>query len=284
MLSNLSDERTILWVSTLFYCSGFVYVFICLARKRLHSSIFSLLVIGTGFILQTFALYLRGHEVKSCPLGNPFEVVQFLIWSAVLLYFVVGPAFRISLLGFFCSGLAAVVSMISLLIPAWDSPYELAQSTSSPWIETHAATAMFSYGVFCILALTSAMYLLQNFGLKQKRIRVLFSLLPSIVQLDQINMRLLFTGVIVLSFSLFVGTYHWVGHGEMVRLPKLLTTGSIWVAYLIILCLHRANRLLSLKFAWCCILLFGIALISIWPVASNSTEESRESLFVTPAE
>ncbi|AWT60383.1 MAG: hypothetical protein DF168_01592 [Candidatus Moanabacter tarae] len=284
MLSNLSDERTILWVSTLFYCSGFAYIFICIARKRLHLSIFRLLLIGTGFILQTFALYLRGHEVKSCPLGNPFEVLQFLVWSAILLYFLVGPVFRISLLGFFCAGLAAVISMISLLVPAWDSSYELAQPASGPWIETHAATAMFSYGVFCILALTSAMFILQNFGLKEKRINIFSSLLPSIVQLDQINIRLLLTGVIVMSFSLFVGAYYWVGNGELVRLPKLLTTSSIWVAYLIILCLHRTNRLLPLKFAWYCILLFAIALISIWPVASNRTENGREIPFATSGE
>ena len=284
MPSILSDERAILWISTLLYCAGFAYVLMCLTKKRLHSSVFNLSLIGAGFIFQTFALYLRGHEVKSCPLGNPFEIVQFIVWSAVLLYLVVGPAFRVSLLGFFSSGLAAVLSTISLLVPIWDSPYELRRFAAGPWIETHAATAMFSYGVFGVLALTSVMYLLQNFGLKQKRMRGLFSLLPSIVQLDQINMRLLVTGVLVLTFSLSVGVYYWIGQGEMVRLPKLLVTVSIWFAYLVILCLHRANKLLSLKFAWCCIFLFGIALISIWPVNASRAEESLDSVSALTAE
>ncbi len=273
----LSDERTILWISTLLYCTGFSYVLVCLTKRRTHSSIFNLSVIGTGLFLQTFGLYLRGLEVRSCPLGNIFEIVQFIVWSAVLLYLVVGPAFRVSLLGFFSSGLAAVLSTISLLVSVWDHPYELSRHGAGPWIETHAATAMFSYGVFGVLALTSVMYLLQNFGLKQKRFRGLFTLLPSIVQLDQINIRLLVTGVAVLTFSLSVGAYYWLGQGELVRLPKLLITLSIWIAYMVVLLLHRANRLLSLKFAWSCIFLFGLALISVWPVDASRAAESLDS-------
>ena len=273
----LSDERTILWISTLLYCTGFSYVLVCLTKRRTHSSIFNLSVIGTGLFLQTFGLYLRGLEVRSCPLGNIFEIVQFIVWSAVLLYLVVGPAFRVSLLGFFQFRACRrpqhnLASRLGL-----GPPLRVEPTRAGPWIETHAATAMFSYGVFGVLALTSVMYLLQNFGLKQKRFRGLFTLLPSIVQLDQINIRLLVTGVAVLTFSLSVGAYYWLGQGELVRLPKLLITLSIWIAYMVVLLLHRANRLLSLKFAWSCIFLFGLALISVWPVDASRAAESLDS-------
>ena len=45
-----------------------------------------------------------GAEIKACPLGNTFEISQFIAWSLVLLYFIIGPAFRLRLLGFFTAG------------------------------------------------------------------------------------------------------------------------------------------------------------------------------------
>ena len=184
MTETLTDERTILWVAALLYCAGFGYVLTFLLLKRKHSRVAVLILVSLGFILQTVGLYLRGLRVESCPLGNIFEIVQFLTWSLILLYLAIGPAFRVSLLGFFSSGFAATLGLLSLAVSPWDEPYQTTAFGGNPWIEVHAATALFSYGVFALLFLTSAMYLLQNHGLRTKRFAGLFSILPSIVQLD----------------------------------------------------------------------------------------------------
>lgn len=277
MTTILIEERTLLWIGTMFYSIGFGYVLFSLKRRRSHSRLAVLLLAVVGFCFQTSGLYLRGLEVKSCPVGNVFEIIQFITWSVVLLYLAVGPAFRISLLGFFSVGMAAILGNLSLSITTWDRPYERSIFGDNPWIEAHASSAMFSYGVFAVLALTSAMYLLQNYGLKGKKYTAVYSVLPSIVQLAQINRRLLMTGVFVLTFSLIVGAYYWVGDWEQVRIPKLLISLIIWLAYTLALVLNLSNKLLSRKFAWSCLTIFALALFSIWPVdASRPSDRDTE--------
>ncbi len=263
------DERTFIGVSILLYCGAFAYGLMTLIRKRKHRKWLMLALVSCGFILQTLGLYMRGMDLGRCPLGNPFEKVQFIVWSAILLYLVIGPAFRMSLLGFFSSGLAAVLGAASLIIKAWDLPYQRAESATSGWVETHAALAVFSYGIFGILALTSLMYLLQNYGLKHKRFAGLFPLLPSIVQLDQMNRRLLLTGLAVLSFSFAVGAVYYRTHLSNLQSAKLITTIAVWLAYSVLLLLQYTKRLAAKKFALCCIILFLLALVSLWPITSS---------------
>ena len=266
MTEALTDERAILWIAALLYCAGFGYVLTFLLLKRKHSRVAGLILVSLGFVLQTVGLYLRGLKVESCPLGNIFEIVQFLTWSLIFLYLAIGPAFRVSLLGFFSSGFAATLGLLSLVVSPWDEPYQATAFGGNPWIEVHAATALFSYGVFALLFLTAAMYLLQNHGLRAKRFTGLFSILPSIVQLDQINRRLLLTGVLVLTFSLIVGANYWMGAWDQVALPKLLFTVATWAAYTTLLFLHFSRRMLGQRFALLCVAIFLLTLVSIWPV------------------
>jgi ABC-type uncharacterized transport system permease subunit len=187
----------------------------------------------------------------------------------MLLYFFVGTAFRVSLLGLFTAGYAATLALVSLLVPQWDRVRGQKIFGDNPWIEIHAALAVFSYGVFGLLALTSLMQLLQNWSLKQKRLNGLFWFLPSVVQLEQINYRLVLLGVALLTFSLAVGASWWLRDTSSVDLPKLVVTLAVWSAYLAVLLLRWRGRLVSVRFAWVCIALFGVALLSLGPVNSS---------------
>ncbi len=271
------DERTLIGLGIILYCLAFAYGLGYLIKTRKHRKLSMLSLVIGGFALQTLGLYLRGMDLGRCPLGNPFEKVQFVVWSAILLYLVIGPAFRMSLLGFFSSGLAAVLGALSLFLESWDQSYLRAESATNGWVETHAALAVFSYGIFGILALTSLMYLLQNYGLKQKRITGLFPILPSIVQLDQMNRRLLMMGVAVLTISFAVGAVYYRTHLSDVQSAKLITTVALWLAYTIVLLLHRTNRLASKKFALSCVILFVLALISLWPVTTSGRVEPEST-------
>ena len=176
-------------------------------------------------------LYVRGLAAGGCPLGNTFEIVQFVAWSAMVLYFFVGTAFRVSLLGLFTAGYAATLALASLLIPAWDASRSERIFGSNPWIELHAALAVFSYGVFGLLALTSILYLFRNYSLKSKHLGGWFSFLPSIRDLDLIGVRLLGAGVAILATSLVVGSFYWLRDTSTVNTAKLLITVAIWLAY-----------------------------------------------------
>ena len=240
-----------------------------LLRSRRSATTRLYLVVAAGFALQTLGLYLRGQQVGGCPISNKFEVIQFVAWSLMLLYLVVGPAFQVSILGISCAVLGALLGALSFLVPAWDVARTAGVARLSPWIEFHAALALFSYGVFALLGVTSQAQLLQHANLKRKRINLTFSLLPPLVQLEEISLRLLVTGFALLTFSLLVGSVFWVRHVESVELLKLGVTTAVWLSYGIVLALRLARRLVSDALAWACMLLFLAVLLSLWPVNAS---------------
>ena len=258
-----------MWIGVLLYTGGFFFGLAYVSRARKHSRPALFGIVLTGFVAQTIGLYLRGLVVESCPLGNRFEIVQFVVWSLILLYMAVGPVFRMSLLGFFSAGLASFLGILSLSVPHWDGPRSSPILGFNVWIELHAALAIFSYGVFAILALTCVMYLLQNHSLKRKKTAGLFPFLPSIIQLDQMILRLLLTGVGLLTFSLIMGSFYWLQNLASVNWPKLAVTIAVWLAYLVVVFLRMRKNVVAHTLAWTCILLFVVALASIWPVASG---------------
>ncbi|MBI2516661.1 MAG: cytochrome c biogenesis protein CcsA [Opitutae bacterium] len=278
-MTSLLTDRAMLWIGAVLYLAGFGAGIIALARRQQDGArtVLNTLLAG-GLLLQTAGLYVRGMAVGGCPLGNKLEIVQFVAWSAMVLYFLVGPAFRVSLLGLFTAGYAGCLAFFSLLIPEWDVTRGVKIFGHNPWIEFHAALAVFSYGVFGILTLTSIMHLLQNWNLKHKRLDGLFWFLPSLVQLDQINLRLLLAGVGLLSLSLGVGASWWVRDTASVDGPKLTLTVGIWLAYLVTLLLRWRRHLNSGRFAWLCLALFTAALLSLGPInASRHTQMTLPS-------
>ena len=281
-MASLFTDRALLWLGALLYLAGFLVGLIGLTRRHspagLRTMLNVLLIGGWGF--QWLGLYQRGLAGRGCPLGNTFEIVQFVAWSAMLVYFFVGSTFRVSLLGLFTAGYAATLALVSLLIPQWDLVREQKLFGNNPWIEAHAALAVFSYGVFGLLTLTSLMQLLQNWSLKNKRLNGLFWFLPSVVQLEQINYRLVLLGVTLLSISLSVGAAWWVRNIESVHLPKLMVTVGVWLAYLTVLLLRWRGRLVSVRFAWVCLILFGLALLSLGPV--NADRHGYQPVILTP--
>jgi ABC-type uncharacterized transport system permease subunit len=262
-------DRTWLWLASACYLAGFGLGTLAVLRERPLSRLLMYFIIAAGFALQTFGLYLRGLEVKGCPLGNTFELFQFIAWSAMALYLVIGTTFRFSLLGYFTCLLGAALTSLSLSFPAWDAVRRIGVFGGNPWIELHAAMALLSYGIFALLALTATMYVLQVFSLKRHHLNGLFSFLPSIRELDHISLRLLGFGVGVLSASLLVGAVYWRHDWAAVNPTKLAVTGLAWAAYAGALALRLRSRLVGQRLAWLLLALFALLLLSL-PLVSGS--------------
>jgi len=274
MFADISD-RTWLWAAAAFYFAGFALGTMAILRQGRPSGSATYALIVIGYALQLAGLGVRGRVVGGCPLGNQFEIYQFTAWSAITLYLVVGVTFRNSLLGYFTSSLAAALTLVSLAIPAWDATQRTHIFGSNPWIELHAALAVFSYGVFGLLALTSILYLLRNYSLKTKHLGGWFSFLPSIRDLDLIGVRLLGAGVAILATSLVVGSFYWLRDTSTVNTAKLLVTVAIWLAYAIAFGLRLRGVLLAKRFSLACLILFVAALLSLGPVDKSRHRLAR---------
>ena len=267
MFAGLND-RSWLWIAAGFYLVGFLLGTVALLRDKRSNAVTNTLIV-LGYVAQLIGLGLRGRAVAGCPIGNTFEIFQFTSWSAISLYLVVGVTFRLSLFGYFTSCLAAALTLVSLSIPAWDLTRRPHIFGGNPWIELHAALALFSYGVFALLALTALMLLFRNYSLKSKNLGGWFSFLPSIMDLDHMSVRLLTFGVVMLTASLIGGSVYWLRDPGSANWLKILITVAVWLAYTVALGLRLRGNLLSKRFAWTCVALFGVALVSLGPVDAS---------------
>lgn len=274
MLEDIAmTDRNAFAVAAAIYGGAFLYGLIVLLSKRAYSRAVMFALLVGGFLIQTLGLNLRGAAIKACPLGNPFEIAQFLAWSLILLFFIIGPAFRLRLLGFFTAGLTTLLAAGPFLAPTWDRAYPPGIFGGNPWIELHAALAIFSYGVFAILSLVSIMFLIQQRGLKKKQFKGVYQYLPSVQQLDLMAKRLLITGVIVMSASLIFGAVFWVDNFELVPVFKLTATCLVWLGYLTVFILRIQKKLVTRRHAIASIGLFALAMASLWPVQSARDTE-----------
>src|SRR5437899_11142056 len=101
---------------------------------------FNFFAVGLGFIFQTAFLSIRGHALGRCPITNLFEVIIFVAWSVALFYMVVGPTYRLSLMGAFTAPFVVVLQLLALITPV-DRPHPAILSANT-WLEFHASMSL----------------------------------------------------------------------------------------------------------------------------------------------
>ena len=110
-------DRSFLIASTLCYFAALLRTILSIRAGKLKLGRFNFFAILAGFILQTAFLSVRGHALGRCPLTNLFEVFIFLAWSVALIYLLVGPAYRLSLMGAFTAPVVMLIQTLALLAP-----------------------------------------------------------------------------------------------------------------------------------------------------------------------
>ena len=128
--------------------------------RTFQPSRFSFLAIGLGFIFQTAFLSIRGHALGRCPLTNLFEVFIFLAWSIALIYMLVGPAYRLSLMGAFTAPLVFLLQAFALIAPI--DVRHAVKTPANSWLEFHASISIVAYGAFALACIAGVMYLVQE--------------------------------------------------------------------------------------------------------------------------
>ena len=86
MLSELAmTDRTAFAIGAAIYGAAFLLGLVTLLLRKPYSRAAMFALLTGGFLMQTLGLNLRGAEIKACPLGNSFEIAQFISWSLVML-------------------------------------------------------------------------------------------------------------------------------------------------------------------------------------------------------
>jgi ABC-type uncharacterized transport system permease subunit len=251
-------DRLLLVIATFCFLFGFAYTMHALGARVYKASRLNFFAILTGFLCQTGFLYLRGQTVGRCPLTSLFEVLIFLSWSTVLFYLLIGPAYRLSLLGAFTSPLAFLFQVGALLL-ANDTPMR-AKNPPNSWLELHAALSVVAYGAFALACVAGAMYIAQEKQLKSHNIHSIFYHLPPIRDLAVANTRLIIVGFLLLTVGLGAG----FGLGSIFT-HSVLTAWAVgvWLLYGFILTAEWRHRISPRRVAWLSVAAFSALLITL---------------------
>lgn len=189
---------------------------------------------------QSAFLALRGDQRQVCPLADLGEILAFLAWSLTLFYLLVGPAYRISLLGVFTAPVVVVFQAAALMPGVLDSQ-PVALPGGNAWHETHSATSVLAYGAYALAAVAGVMFLVLDKQLKDQQLKSgLFRNLPPVRELIFSLTKLLWMGTGLLTVGILAGF----------MMPKagppgahFLVAIAVWASYLCLLILKQTRGL-----------------------------------------
>jgi HemX protein len=261
-------DRNLLIVSTICFLAAVVHTGIELRAGVFRPMRFNFLAIGLGFVFQTAFLSIRGHTLGRCPLTNLFEVFVFLAWSIALIYMLVGPPYRLSLMGAFTAPLVVLLQGFALIAPI-DVRHPVKLPPNS-WLEFHASVSLVAYGVFALACIAGVMYLVQERQLKTHHLHSIFYHLPPLADLFAVITRLLWWGFGLYTLGLVSGFF--VGH----PLPYLqaVCAFGVWVLYALILQGRHLQRLAPKHVAALSIIGFSAALTLLWGITFTAQPTS----------
>jgi len=218
------------------------------------------LAIAGGFALQTAFLWLRGNALGRCPLTNLFEVFIFMAWSVALIYMVIGPTYRLSLMGAFTAPLVFLIQTFALLAPI-DRP-SVAKIAVNPWLEFHASMSIVAYGAFALACVAGLMYLLQERQLKTHQLHSVFHHLPPLTDLFAAITRLLWLGFGLYTAGLISGFFT----GQPLPRLKIACAIAVWLFYGALLQGRHLFRLTPKHVAVLCVVAFSAAVSVLWAI------------------
>ncbi|MGI8603890.1 MAG: cytochrome c biogenesis protein CcsA [Verrucomicrobiales bacterium] len=265
----MTAERLALMLSTLCFLGAFAAAAYCLLRGTYRKTWPHRLLMFAGFAGQCWVLYLRGRELGRCPITSPWELLVFVSWGIVLIYWLIGPAYRLSLLGVFTSPLVWIFQTIALGLQGAYTPQAgdpiFTKVRPDPWLEWHATVSLLAYAAFALAAIAGVMFLIQERQLKRHRLNPIFYNLPPLQNLAKGLVRLLTLGLVLLTAG--IATAYLL---EKSPAPlKLALSWLVWAVYLAILLYQWMRGWPHRRLAGVSTIVFLLPLATLWVVSGR---------------
>ncbi len=224
----------VLRLSALFYAGAVAAYVLYFARPR-HATLATIgqWLLGIAFLVQAAAIGLGCREYGGAEFFGLRGGLVVMTWLGAGASLVVQRLYKIPSIGAFITPLVLVVLLPTLFLVKPDFPEVLPDAVRRPMLTIHIVTALLGVSLFAIAALVAVMYLLQEREVKGKRFGALFSRLPSLAALDQLNQRLVRFGFVVYTLALLTGS----GMAKVVWKsawqwdPQQVSSLVIWLLY-----------------------------------------------------
>lgn len=199
-------------------------------RKDSAARLPSVLLLA-GFLFQSLALGARFAGEGFVAVALMGEALLFKSWLLVGVYLLVQLKYRLTVLGGIIAPLALLMTLAALAFGRSDG--EIPPGLQTFWLPLHVTLAFLGNAVFALAFAVSLVYLLQERGLKHKKITALMKRFPSLESLDSLNYRLLAWGFPLMTLGIITGSL-WAGiyWGDYWSWePRQISSGLVWLFY-----------------------------------------------------
>ena len=253
-------DRYLVIISTVCFLVAIAHTILEMRAGVFQPRRFNFVAVVLGFLFQTAFLSVRGNELHRCPITNLFEVIIFVAWSVALFYVVVGPAYRLSLMGAFTAPVVVLLQLFALL--ASIDQRHAAKLPPNSWLEFHASISLVAYGAFALACIAGVMYLVQERQLKTHQLHSIFYHLPPLSDLFAAITRLLWWGFALYTLGLISGFFV----GEPLPWLQIICAVGVWILYGLILQGRYLRWFAPKRVAALCIIGFSAALTLLWGI------------------
>jgi cytochrome c-type biogenesis protein CcsB len=189
------------------------------------------LVLLVGFLFHTSALAVQFLKEGFPAVTQFHEALSFKSWLIVALYLVIQIKYRLTVLGAIVAPVVFLMTLAAFAFGAGTS--ELPPGLKSYWLPVHVTLAFLAYAVFALAFAVSLIYLLQERGLKHKKMIALLKRFPSLEALDRLNYILLVWGFPLMTLGILTGSL-WarISWGDYWSWdPRQISSGITWLIY-----------------------------------------------------
>lgn len=227
-----------------------------LVRQARGLAITGRVVLAMGLSLHGAALATQVTSQGGMPVGMS-QGLSLLAFLLLALFFVIDLVYRRPVIGAFVTPLALAVLVPAFLVPSTEGP--LPEALWRPMLPVHIGIAILGVAAFAVAAGVGVMYVLMERQVKGKRFGLLFSRLPPLRVLDELNRILVVLGFIALSITLATGALFDSANGWQWD-PKRIATLIGWSIFAVLvgarfLAGWRGRRVALVTITGFCILL-----------------------------
>jgi ABC-type uncharacterized transport system permease subunit len=222
------------------------------------------LLLAVGFAFNTVAMFMRGFNLRHCPVNNLYEATIFVAWTIAAVCLVMGAWSRLRVLCAFVSPALFAIGLFALM-PALDPPHGPKPQFSGAAASAHAALVLLAYGAFGLAAASGIMFVTQEHNLKFHKLRAVLSFFPPLQRLESVTSRLVVAGFILLTVGLAIGGELPRPAGvEFYQDAKVVWSAVLWLLYLVLLVLRWKFAQSGRRFAIGVIGVFVFVALTFW--------------------
>lgn len=207
-----------------------------LVTGREGSGFWTFALAFAGYSVLTAGGVLRGVALGHLPYGTLADSLLLFAWSALSGFLYLAGRFRLHAAAPFFLPLVSAALLYAVCVPL--RRVALPPALASPWVVGHVLLVLFGYGSFALAALAAGLYLLQEKGLKARRLTFMHHQFPPLRALEALSTRCVALGFTLVTLGLVCGAV-WsrqVWGAYMPADPKLywsLVTWGLYGAYLL---------------------------------------------------